>query len=310
MRSPISPPRTALYDLADSLATLMDEMQGEGVTPEVIAALDVSNHSAHWTRTQSFMQIVQPFFGTDDAPDSEARQRRVVEALAARWQAAPPQGPIIVAGSTASRGTTLRFMQAVAALPQGALILPGFDFDLPGAVWDGMGDAMTAEDHPQYRFRRLLDQLGHGHADVTHWSGRPAPCPARNRLVSLSLRPAPVTDQWLTEGQHLTDLAEATAAMTLIEADSPRQARQLLREKQWAPLEVKQAKSKEDVSRGGFSFGRGLSARDLALVTRQLATLVQAALPIEEALRAAAERGELSARRSALAGWQSAPAWR
>ncbi len=74
----------------------------------------------------------------------------------------------------------------------------------------------------------------------------------------------------------------------LIEADSPRQARQLLREKQWAPLEVKQAKSKEDVSRGGFSFSRGLSARDLALVTRQLATLVQAALPIEEALRAAA----------------------
>ncbi len=215
-------PRTALYDLADSLATLMDEMQGEGVTPEKIAALDVSNHSAHWTRTQSFMQIVQPFFGTDDAPDPEARQRRVVEALAARWQAAPPQGPIIVAGSTASRGTTLRFMQAVAALPQGALILPGFDFDLPGAVWDGMGDAMTAEDHPQYRFRRLLDQLGHSHADVTHWSGRPAPCPARNRLVSLSLRPAPVTDQWLTEGQHLTDLAEATAAMTLIEADSPR----------------------------------------------------------------------------------------
>ncbi|MDL0438379.1 MULTISPECIES: GspF family T2SS innner membrane protein variant XcpS [Stutzerimonas stutzeri group] len=74
----------------------------------------------------------------------------------------------------------------------------------------------------------------------------------------------------------------------LIEADSPRQARQLLREKQWAPLEVKQAKSKEDVSRGGLSFGRGLSTRDLALVTRQLATLVQAALPIEEALRAAA----------------------
>jgi general secretion pathway protein F len=74
----------------------------------------------------------------------------------------------------------------------------------------------------------------------------------------------------------------------LIEADSPRQARQLLREKQWSPLEVKHAKAKEDTGGGGFAFGRGLSARDLALVTRQLATLVQAALPIEEALRAAA----------------------
>ncbi|MBU3057166.1 GspF family T2SS innner membrane protein variant XcpS [Pseudomonas indica] len=74
----------------------------------------------------------------------------------------------------------------------------------------------------------------------------------------------------------------------LLEADSPRQARQLLREKQWSPLEVKQAKAREERGSGGFSFGHGLSARDLALVTRQLATLVSAALPIEEALRAAA----------------------
>ncbi|MET1079152.1 MAG: GspF family T2SS innner membrane protein variant XcpS [Pseudomonas sp.] len=74
----------------------------------------------------------------------------------------------------------------------------------------------------------------------------------------------------------------------LIEADSARLARQLLRDKHWSPLEVKQAKAREEKGAGGFSFGQGLSARDLALVTRQLATLVQAALPIEEALRAAA----------------------
>jgi ATP-dependent helicase/nuclease subunit B len=55
-------PRAALYDLADSLATLLDEMQGEGVSPDAIARLDVSDHSAHWQRTQAFMGIVAPFF--------------------------------------------------------------------------------------------------------------------------------------------------------------------------------------------------------------------------------------------------------
>ncbi|WP_137972546.1 GspF family T2SS innner membrane protein variant XcpS [Pseudomonas sp. F(2018)] len=75
----------------------------------------------------------------------------------------------------------------------------------------------------------------------------------------------------------------------VLEADSARQVRQLLREKQLAPLQVEPAHRKEhSESSGGFSLRRGLSARDLALVTRQLATLIGAALPIEEALRAAA----------------------
>ena len=215
-------PRAALFDLADSLASLMDEMQGEDVTPEDIATIDVSNHSAHWTRTQAFMQIVRPFFGTEAAPDPQARLRRVVEGLRDHWTASPPPGPVIIAGSTGSRGTTLRLMQLVASLPQGALVLPGFDFDIPPAIWQGTSDALTAEDHPQYRFRRLLEVLDRDPAEVARWTATEAPCPARNRLVSLSLRPAPVTDQWLTEGQTLTDLTDATRAMTLIEADSPR----------------------------------------------------------------------------------------
>ena len=74
----------------------------------------------------------------------------------------------------------------------------------------------------------------------------------------------------------------------LLEADSPRQARQLLREKQLAPLQIQQTRSREQASSGRFGLAQSLGARDLAMLTRQLATLVQAALPIEEALRAAA----------------------
>jgi general secretion pathway protein F len=86
----------------------------------------------------------------------------------------------------------------------------------------------------------------------------------------------------------------------MLEADSPRQARQFLRDKQLTPLEVKQARGREQKSNGPLSFGQGLGARDLAMLTRQLATLVQAALPIEEALRAAAAQSTTAKIKSML----------
>ncbi|WP_342069443.1 hypothetical protein [Yoonia algicola] len=215
-------PRAALYDLSDSLAKLMDEMQGEGVSPDTIAQLDVGDQSGHWERALEFLKIITPFFDQqNEPPDKEARQRMVIEALAQRWKDAPPNHPIIIAGSTGSRGATALFMQAVAALPQGAIILPGFDFDLPSHVWDAMDDDMTTEDHPQYRFRRLMDVIGFTQNDVKTWSDQQPIHPQRNALVSLSLRPAPVTDQWLAEGPDLGDLHKATEGLTLVEAASP-----------------------------------------------------------------------------------------
>lgn len=214
-------PRAALFDLAESLASLMEEMQGEGVTPDRIAALDVAEHSGHWARTQAFLGIVAEAL-KGDAPDAEGRLRRLVLDLTETWATAPPKGPVIVAGSTGSRGTTALLMLAVARLPQGAVVLPGFDFDLPDQVWDSMDDALTAEDHPQYRFRRLMEGLGIGRGAVQPWTTVPAPSADRNKLLSLALRPAPITDQWLDEGPNLPDLGPATEGLTLIEAPGER----------------------------------------------------------------------------------------
>ena len=221
-RQPDLAPRAALYDLADSLATLMDEMQGESVAPATIAALDVSDHSAHWARTREFLRIVTPFFTGSEAPDAETRQRLAVTRLTDLWATNPPQDPVIVAGSTGSRGTTAALMQAVAALPQGALVLPGFDTHMPAPVWDRLDDAMTGEDHPQFRFRRLMDRLSVTPDAIRAWTEAQPPAPDRNRLISLSLRPAPVTDQWLAEGANLPNLLPATESLTLIEAPTPR----------------------------------------------------------------------------------------
>jgi ATP-dependent helicase/nuclease subunit B len=216
-------PRASLYDLSDSLANLLDEMQGEGVSPEVIRQLDITDQSGHWARAQQFLGIVQQFFdGTTEAPDREARQRRVIEALIARWAQTPPQHPVIVAGSTGSRGTTRLLMSAVARLPQGAIILPGYDFDMPARSWSDLNEALTAEDHPQFRFRLLMRDLDLSPADIGLWSDTPAPCPPRNAMMSLALRPAPVTDQWLSEGPGLQDVAGAVEKITLVEAPSLR----------------------------------------------------------------------------------------
>ena len=220
-------PRAALYDLSDSLARLFAEMQAEAVPPEQLQRLDVSRHSGHWARALAFIMLAEQVLHRD-APDAEGRLRAQAEALITQWQITPPPGPVLIAGSTGSRGTTALLMQAVARLPMGAVVLPGFDFAMPAETWQALAEGASPEDHPQFRFLRLMQALDLSPGDVRPWLHRPAPNPARNALVSLALRPAPVTDQWMRDGPCLQDLPDACADLTLIEAPSPRMEAQAI----------------------------------------------------------------------------------
>jgi general secretion pathway protein F len=86
----------------------------------------------------------------------------------------------------------------------------------------------------------------------------------------------------------------------VLEADSSRQVRQQLRDKGWMPLSVEAANDKQNKTGFLASFSRGpsLSTPDLALITRQLATLIAAGLPIDEALKAVSEQSEKQAVKS------------
>jgi general secretion pathway protein F len=78
----------------------------------------------------------------------------------------------------------------------------------------------------------------------------------------------------------------------VLEGDSARQIRQQLRDKGWTPLTVEASVEKERRAASATLFTRSISAADLALLTRQLATLIRAGLPVEEALRAVSRQSE------------------
>lgn len=216
-------PKSSLFALSDSLATLLSEMNSEGVSVQVLEDLDISDESGHWARALNFVKIAHDYLtqlGT--GPDAKTRLRAAVMTLVDVWRTTPPETPVILAGSTGSRGLTAHMIRAIAQLPQGAVILPGVDTDMPPHVWRQLDNPLTGEDHPQFRFARLADDLGLDVTTLPRWNETAAPCPPRNALVSLALRPAPVTDDWRRDGPNLTDLDHATQNLTLVEAPSPR----------------------------------------------------------------------------------------
>lgn len=88
----------------------------------------------------------------------------------------------------------------------------------------------------------------------------------------------------------------------ILEGDTPKHVRQLLRDRQLLPVEVAEVETEERRSRRQFSLFKGISGLDLALLTRQLATLVKAGLPLEEALLAVSEHTEKPRLKSIVLG--------
>jgi general secretion pathway protein F len=97
----------------------------------------------------------------------------------------------------------------------------------------------------------------------------------------------------------------------VLEGDTPRHVRQLLREQSMLPVAIKEV-TEQETSRAGvgtgrlsIKFQRGLSAADLSLITRQLATLVKSSLPLEEALLAVSQQTDKPRVRNIMLGVRS-----
>ncbi len=91
----------------------------------------------------------------------------------------------------------------------------------------------------------------------------------------------------------------------ILEGDTPRHIRQLLREQQLLPVTVAEVAQKEAKRQRSFSLMRRVSPADLSLFTRQLATLARAGLPLEEALLAVSQQTEKPRVQSIVLGVRS-----
>ncbi|MCH7943818.1 MAG: hypothetical protein IIB67_11385 [Proteobacteria bacterium] len=110
--------------LAAELARLLDQAQTEQLSFDALKNLVPEDYAEHWQRTLEFLDIVTSHWPAILAErgliDPAIRRNRMLEAVAARWSATPPNDPVIAAGSTGSIPATAALLAVISRLPEGA----------------------------------------------------------------------------------------------------------------------------------------------------------------------------------------------
>ncbi len=103
--------------------------------------------------------------------------------------------------------------------------------------------------------------------------------------------------------------AKGKQSKGILEGDNARQVRQRLKEQGLIPVTVTEANARANTPNNTTpqkpTFKRGISTTDLALITRQLSTLVQSGMPLEECLKAVSEQSEKPRIRTMMAAIRS-----
>ncbi len=188
---PETPPDQALF-LAGELARLLDQMQIEEVGFEGLKDIVPAELAVHWQEVLTFLEILSvswPAVLLDEGvQDPAVRRSKLLDAQAKLWEAHPPPGPVIAAGSTGTVPATARLLRLVGRLPDGCVVLPGLDLAMPDSSWDRIDPT-----HPQFAMKHLLDRLGVARVGVEEWAApdvAAAPA-ARVALLAEALKPAP-----------------------------------------------------------------------------------------------------------------------
>ncbi len=216
-------------NMALELAGLMDLVEREGRTLDGIGDIVPASFSKHWQDTLEFLQIITQFWPGVLAEQGYLspwdRRNQLLIAEAQRLRRAPPAGPVIVAGVTGSIPATVELMQAVAALENGAIVLPGLDLGLDEDSWTAI--APGHPEHPDFGLKKLLQSLGVSRSDIRLVAGsEPSPTlSARSGFISEAMRPTETTANWhdWVLATNKNAIAGGFADVSLIEAANPQE---------------------------------------------------------------------------------------
>ena len=229
--------------LGDALGATLDALLAAEIAPERLKTiLDDTDLAIHWQATLAFLDLVITHWpAARDAAggsDGGTRTAALIDALVARWYAAPPAGLVVAAGVTGSSPALVRLLGGVLTLPQGLVVLPGLDTDLSDA-----GEARWAaircraadpdlpgpggEEHPQHALKTLLAALRLERADVLDWGVATAfDGPAeRTARIHAAMAPADAADGWHST---IAPGAPGLAGVTIIEAATPAEEAQVI----------------------------------------------------------------------------------
>ena len=191
----------AALELADALAAFLDAVQIEEVDdPARVATLVEGDLARHWRASAQFLEIATTAWPERLAAlglvDVAARRTQLLRTLADQWRATPPRRPVVMAGVAGAAPSMAELLKVTAEAPQGCVVLPGLDLDLPEAAW-----ACVDEGHPQHALKQLVEHAGVARGAVKAWpapESRAAGVRARDRrrLVNEALRPAETTSDW------------------------------------------------------------------------------------------------------------------
>ena len=186
--------------LAVQLAALMDALDSEQVNLDEIGKLAPEHFADHWQHTLTFLKIVTEHWPRHleekDVMAPYARRNALMKAETERLAATPPGHPVIAAGSTATAPATAALLEAVARLPNGAVVLPGLDLALDEDSWQAIDAPVSHPEHPQFGMHRFLARLGMTREEVA-LLGADEARGQRAGVVSQAMRPAGTIDKWL-----------------------------------------------------------------------------------------------------------------